>query len=192
MRLSVLLLGAPATKAVNFKNLKRGTIIGVSMNVIAPTGQYFSDKLINLGTNRWSFRPELALSQPLGKHFQIDVYTGLWLFPNNNQYYTGKNKRSQDPMGTIQGHFSYNIKMNMWVALNATFYTGGQSSINDNTKDDRQSNSRIGATFLFPVSKKSAIKIAASTGAIVRFGADFNTVSIGWQTNWIGKRQFRK
>ena len=191
IRASVLLLGAPATTRANFAKVKHKTNLGVSLNVVVPTGQYFPDKLINLGTNRWAFRPELALSQPMGRHWVIDLYTGLWLFTNNNNFYTGKILRTQDPMGTIQGHLSYNFKTNMWVAFDATFYYGGQSTINEVIKDDRQSNSRIGATFVFPVLKRNTIKIAASTGAIVRVGADFNTVSIGWQRAWFGKQKSR-
>jgi hypothetical protein len=187
MRASVLLLGAPATTLANFAKVKRKTILGVSLNVVLPTGQYFSDKLINLGANRWSFRPEIALSQPIGTHWVMDLYTGLWLFTQNKKYYDGSNLRTQDPMGTIQGHLSYNINPKMWVAVDATFYVGGQSAVNGVNKNDRQSNSRIGATFLFPVLKRNSLKIAASTGAIVRSGADFNTVSIGWQRSWIRK-----
>ena len=192
LRLSVLLLGAPATTREHFANVKHKTILAMSLNVVAPTGQYFSDKLINLGTNRWSFRPELALSHPMGKHWLMDIYTGLWLFTNNNHFYTGDAVRSQAPMGTIQAHLSYSIKLKMWVALDATFYTGGQSSVNDVGKDDRQSNSRIGATLVMNMWKKNSFKFAVSRGAIVRFGANFTTVSIGWQRSWFGKPKSRK
>lgn len=187
MRLSVLVLGAPATTAANFAKVKQKTILGVSITLAAPTGQYFPEKLINLGTHRWAFKPELALSHPMGRRWLIDVYTGIWLFTQNNRFYTGKSIRAQQPMGSFQGHLSYTIRPKMWLALDATYYTGGKSSINDVYKDDRQNNSRIGATFVFPVLKRSSIKLAASTGAIVRSGADFNTYSIGWQTTWVDK-----
>jgi hypothetical protein len=191
MRLSVLLLGAPATTAANFAKAKHKTILAVSLTVVTPTGQYYPEKLINLGTHRWAFKPELALSHPMGRRWLIDVYTGLWLFTQNNQFYTGNSIRTQQPMGSFQGHLSYSIRPRMWLALDATYYTGGKSSVNDIYKDDRQNNSRIGATFLFPVFKRSSIKLAASTGAIVRAGADFNTYSIGWQTTWVDKPKAR-
>lgn len=189
MRVSVLLLGAPATPIQKFAQVKHKTILGMSVTVTAPTGQYFSDKLINLGTNRWAFKPELALSHPMGKRWLIDVYTGLWLFTANNQFYTGKSLRTQQPMGAFQAHLSYNFTPKMWLAFDATYYTGGESSINNVIKDDRQNNSRIGATFVFPVFKRSFLKLAASTGAIIRAGADFNTFSIGWQTTWMDKKK---
>ncbi len=192
MRLSVLLLGAPATTAANFAKAKHKTILGLSLTVTAPTGQYYPDQLLNLGTNRWAFKPELALSHPMGKRWLIDLYTGLWMFTNNNKFYTGKSIRTQDPLGSFQGHLSFTFRPKMWLALDATYYTGGNSFINDVAKDDRQNNSRIGATFVFPVLKHSSIKLAASTGAIVRFGADFNTFSIGWQTVFIDKPKSKK
>jgi hypothetical protein len=191
MRLSVLLLGAPATPIEKFAQKKQKTILGLSLTITAPTGQYFSDKLINLGTNRWSYKPELALSHPIGKHWLIDVYTGLWLFTQNDRFYTGKSIRTQEPMGSFQGHLSYTIKPKMWLAVDATYYSGGNSSINGIDKDDRQNNSRIGVTFVFPVMKRGSLRLAASTGAIIRSGADFNTFSIGWQTTWIEKNKTR-
>jgi Putative MetA-pathway of phenol degradation len=188
MRISVLLLGAPATPIEKFAQVKHKTILGTSLSLIAPTGQYFSDKLINLGAHRWSFKPELALSHPMGKFWLIDVYAGIWFFTNNKQFYTGNAIRTQDPMGSFQVHLSYNLKPKMWFALDATYYAGGQSSIDNILKDDRHDNTRIGATFVFPLLKHSTIKLAASTGAVVRVGEDFNTFSIGWQTLWIKKK----
>ncbi len=51
--------------------------------------------------------------------------------------------------------------------------------------DNRQSNSRIGLTAAIPTSKSSTLKIAFSTGAVVRIGQDFDTFSIGWSKTWI-------
>ena len=180
-RLSVLLLGAPAATIKQFSKSSPQSVIGASITVIAPTGNYFTDKLINLGTNRWSFKPEIGLSYMVDKQWLIDLYAGVWFFTNNNSFYPGTSLRSQEPLIALQTHISYNFNPLMWAAINITYYTGGQSSVNDIYKDDRQNNSRVGATFNFPVSKKSAIKIAYSTGAIIRFGANFSTISIAWQ-----------
>lgn len=187
MRVSILLKGAPAASIQEIAQAERRTIIGASLNVIAPTGQFMSDKLINLGANRWSVRPELALSQPIGSKWLVDVYAGLWLFTNNTSFFPGDAKRSQTPMGTFQGHLSYTIKPRLWVAFNSTFYTGGTSTVNGLEHDDRQSNARVGGTLVLPVGKRHSLKLAASTGAIVRIGANFTTCAIGWQTIWLGK-----
>ena len=187
LRFSWLLLGAPAASLGEIAKAPRKTILGTSLSVVVPTGQYSPEKLINLGTSRWAFKPELAISQPVAKRWLIDFYYGLWLFTKNDAYYPGSSVRKQDPLSSFQGHISYNIQPLMWVALDMTYYTGGNSTIDGVEMDDRQSNSRIGATMVFPVRKRHSIKLAFSKGAIIRSGADFTTISAGWQTTFIGK-----
>lgn len=180
-RISTLLFGAPAVTREEFAKSSPQTVLGASITMIVPTGQYMTDKLINLGTNRWSFKPELGLSYVISERWFLDLYAGVWFFTNNSSYYPGTSVRSQEPLLAFQTHLSYNINPLMWAAINFTYYTGGQTSVNDYYKDDRQNNSRLGASFNFPLSKVSAIKIAYSTGAIIRFGGNFSTISIAWQ-----------
>jgi hypothetical protein len=186
-RFSWLLAGAPAATMGEIVKAPRKTILGTSLSVVTPTGQYFPEKLINLGTSRWAFKPELALSQPLGKRWLVDFYTGIWLFTKNDSFYPGSSVRTQDPLGAFQGHISYNIQPLMWVAFDLTYYTGGQSTVDGVEMDDRQSNSRVGATIVLPVGKRHSVKFAYSTGAIIRSGADFTSISAGWQTTFLGK-----
>lgn len=190
MRLTVLVKGGPSSGLAEVMKAPRRTLIGVSMNLIAPTGQFFSDRLINLGTNRWSFRPELAISKPLGKRWLMDIYSGCWFFTANNTFFPGTSLRTQEPMGAFQTHLSYNITPRFWVAINWTYYVGGTSSLDGTYNDDRVNNTRIGLTAVMPVGKANSIKLAMSTGAIVRVGQDFTTFSFGWQRSWIGKSKF--
>jgi hypothetical protein len=187
MRVSLLLWGAPAATVGEIARASRRTIIGMSFNVVVPTGQYFPDKVINLGTSRWAFKPELAVSYPAGRHWLMDVYAGAWFFTENDTYYPGTSVRTQKPLSAVQGHLSYNIRPLMWAALDATFYTGGQSTVNGVQNNDRVSNSRVGATIVFPVGQRNAFKIAASTGAVVRSGANFDVLSIAWQRVWLSR-----
>jgi hypothetical protein len=187
LRFTVLLHGGHAVGVQEFMKSPKKTLVGLSMSMGVPTGEFFSDKLINIGTHRWSFKPELALSQPLGKRWLIDAYAGVWFFTTNYSFYPGTSKRSQEAMGSFQAHISYNITPRFWVAFNATYYVGGKSAIDDTIKDDRQSNARIGLTAVMPVGKSNSIKLAASTGAVVRVGQDFTTLSFGWQHSWLGK-----
>jgi hypothetical protein len=187
MRWSVLFYGAPARNPGQAITEKNYTILGASINIIAPTGEFYSDKLVNLGTNRWSFRPEFAISHKFGNRWILDLYTGVWLFTDNDEFFPGEAVRSQDPLGTIQGHLSYNINPLFWIAIDATWYAGGNSYVDGINNKNRQSNSRIGITSVIPIGKLNSIKIAASRGAIVRIGQDFQTISIGWQKTWLGK-----
>lgn len=181
LRLSVLLIGARPVTIEEFVKKSPKFVLGTSLMVYAPTGQYFTDKLINIGTNRWSFKPEIGISYPVTEQWFIDLYAGVWFFTNNYSFYPGNSVRKQKPLGAIQTHISYNFTPVMWAAFDLTYYTGGQSSVNGIDDDDDQNNVRIGATFNFPLSKLDAIKIAYSTGAIIRFGADFSSISVAWQ-----------
>lgn len=184
MRLSVLLRGAPALSLAEFVKLQRRTIVGASLTAVAPSGQFYPKYLINLGTNRWAFKPELAVSKPIGERWLLDVYGGVWLFTKNSTFYPGSAVRTQEPMGSFQGHFSYNFNRQTWVALDATFYVGGQTTISGLPNEDRQANTRVGATFAFPVGRRHSVKLAVARGAIIRYGANFTTVSFGWQSAW--------
>jgi hypothetical protein len=192
LRFSWLLAGAPAASMGEIAKAPRKTIVGTSLSIITPTGQYFPEKLINLGTSRWSFKPELAISQPIGNRWLLDFYSGIWLFTKNDTFYPGSSERTQNPLGSFQGHISYNIQPMLWVAFDWTFYTGGRSSVDGVEMNDRQSNSRIGGTLVLPVGKRHSVKFAYSTGAIIRSGADFTSVSAGWQTTFLGKQVSKK
>jgi hypothetical protein len=185
MRFTMLLIGGPSGNLQDLKNSTKKTILGLGLHISAPTGEFFPDKLINLGVNRWAFRPELALSQPFGERWIIDLYSGVWLFTNNNSFFPGTAFRSQKPLGAFQSHLSYNIKPNLWVAIDGTYYVGGTSTVDGKVNDDRQDNTRIGITAVIPTGKFSSIKLTASTGAVVRVGQDFTTYSIGWQRSWL-------
>ena len=187
LRFSMLVIGGPASTVETILKAPRKPIVAVSLNAVLPTGQFFPDKLINLGANRYAFRPEVALSYPLGKRWLVDVYSGIWFFTDNTSFYPGNSTRSQNSLGAFQAHISYNLTPRHWIAINTTYYVGGESAINDVFNDDRQSNMRIGLTGVMPIGKRNSLKLSASTGAVVRIGQDFTTISLGWQTSWFGK-----
>jgi hypothetical protein len=183
LRLSLLVRGAPAASVVEIAKAPPRTILGVSLNVAAPAGEYFPDKLINLGTNRWAFRPELAVSQPIGR-WLLDAYAGVWFFTANPESYPGTVRKTQTPLGSFQAHLSYNFTRKAWAAFDVTYYVGGRTTVEGAAPTDLQNNVRTGGTLTLPVGQRHSIKIAASTGAIVRLGADFTTYSVAWQTAW--------
>jgi Putative MetA-pathway of phenol degradation len=188
LRLSVLVAGAPAMTPQQLAKSPRRPIVGTSLTVVAPTGQYYPQRFINLGTNRWAFKPEVALSHPLGDKWLVDVYAGLWLFGANGSFYPDSAVRSQTAIGALQTHISYSLSLKAWAAFDATWYAGGQVAVDDVPTGSRESNSRVGATLVFPVGNRHAIKVAGSTGAVIRSGADFTTFSVGWQAGWLNPR----
>lgn len=181
-RLAVNLLGGPALGPKEFAAYKQGRNLGVSLTVAPPAGQYTSDHLINFGTNRWAFKPEVGYSSIRGKWI-FEGAIGAWFFTTNPDAPGGVVRR-QDPIGSFQGHISYNITPRIWLALNANYFTGGRTSIDGVRKDDLQKNSRIGLTLSLPTGRGKSLKLAAHTGAFTSIGADFDIISLTYQVVW--------
>jgi hypothetical protein len=179
-KLSINLIGNPAMKLREYAKAPRKTIVGTSLTVTAPTGQYDSSKLINLGTNRWGFKPEVGVAVPKGR-WDIDAYLGVWLFTDNDDFFPGGRLRSQDNVVSLQAHASYTFRPRFWAAVDATWYQGGGASVDDGEPVGTMNNSRLGATVSFPMGRQQSLKFAYSSGVAVRTGTNFRTLSVGWQ-----------
>jgi hypothetical protein len=182
VRFSVNLMGAPALSLEQFKNYRQDTILGVSFSMTTPLGQYDSSRLVNIGTNRWAFKPEAGISKALGRWI-LEAISGLTLYSKNNNFWGGK-ILEQDPIYSLQGHLIYNFPSGIWAALNATYYTGGRTTLDGVKADDLQSNWRLGATLTLPINHNNSIKFYSSTGVQTRRGGDFDLVGIAWQYRW--------
>lgn len=184
LRFVVNLVGGPALSMKEFRTRKPEPTLGFSLVVVVPTGQYSNEKLINIGTNRWAFKPEFGLSFPVGR-WTLEGAAGVWLFLDNDHTYPGENVRSQDPLYTFQAHVGYTVRPGLWVAADATYYAGGRTYTNDVPGDTRQSNSRAGITASVPLGKGHTIKVSGSRGVDSRIGSRFNTVGLAWQYLWL-------
>ena len=103
---------------------------------MAPTGQYYSSHLINPGSNRWGFKPELGFSQRWG-NWVLDAYGGVWFFTANNNYLTGsefssrQNRLTEAPVGAIEMHLSYDVKPRLWASVDGNYWYGGETTVNN-------------------------------------------------------------
>jgi hypothetical protein len=183
-RFSVNLLGNPAVSPSEFaRERKDRVLLAASLGLSAPTGQYDETKLINLGTNRWAFKPEIGVAVPW-KKFDFDVYAGVVFFTRNPSFYPGGLSRQQDPLATVQTHVSYTFRPGLWLAADGTWYGGGAARVNDGPATGRQDNTRVGGTLSVPLGRSHSVKFAYSRGASVRVGQDFETFSAAWQVRW--------
>jgi hypothetical protein len=180
VKLSVNLTGNPAMGLREYVKTPKKVIVGSSLTVAAPASQYDGTRLINLGTNRWGFKPEVGVAVPKGR-WDFDVYVGVWLFTDNGDFFPGARTRSQDRVVALQSHVSYTIRPRLWAAVDATWYQGGGASVDAGEPVGAMNNSRLGATLSIPMGRQQSFKVAYSSGVAVRTGANFRTVSVGWQ-----------
>jgi len=155
-QLTVNILGGPALTPKESAALRPDTVVGLSLVVAAPSGQYDPAKLINIGSNRWSVKPQLGVSKTLGPWY-LELYGGVWFFTDNTDFYGGA-VREQDPIGAFQAHLGYTFRPRLWLAGDATFYTGGRTTLSGTAKADVQSNSRVGLTLTCPLGVGAALR----------------------------------
>ena len=183
VKVGLNLYGAPSMTPTEFASYQQRGIVGVSLLVAMPLGQYDSSKLINLGTNRWSFKPELGLSRTSGS-WVVEMMAGVWLFTDNTDFVGGRT-RQQDAIVAMQFHLTYKFNQAMWLAADANFYRGGRTTIGGNQNLDFQRNSRVGATFSKGLTRRQSIRVAVSDGAFTTIGAAFFSVAVGYNFAWL-------
>jgi hypothetical protein len=183
-RLSVNLYGAPALSVEDFPSYEQDVIVGASFQFSAPLGQYDAERAVNIGSNRWAFKPEIGVSKAFGPLI-LELTPGVVFFTDNDDFLDGK-VREQDPIYAVQAHVIYRFGAALWAAVDGTYYGGGQTTVDGVEADDRQSNSRVGATLALSVSRHHSIKLYASKGASTRIGGDFTTGGIALQYRWGG------
>jgi hypothetical protein len=183
-RLSINLYGAPALDLKEFASYRQDLIVGASLRVSAPVGQYDDTRVVNVGLHRWSFKPEIGLSKAIGP-WTLEATLAATFFTDNTDFYDG-GTRSQDPLYSIQGHAIYAFRSGIWASFDTTYFAGGRTTLNGVLSDDLQRNWRLGGTLAYPVDRNNSVKLYASSGVSARTGNDFDLVGIAWQYRWGG------
>jgi hypothetical protein len=189
VRFSVNLLGGPAMPATQFGKWKQKTLLGASVRVIPPTGQYSPLQLINWGINRWAFKPEFGYSRRWG-NWVLDGYGGVWLYTRNAAEFNIPRPapQTEEPIGSFEGHLSRDFGRGTWVSLDGNFWWGGVTTLNGiRNPATLQTSSRLGGTAGLRVSKHQSLKVNYSGGTYVRFGGNYHNVSLAWQYSWVGR-----
>lgn len=183
LRFSMLLYGGPALSLEEFRDYKPDLIIGSSLEVTLPLGRYQSDRLLNVGTNRWSFKPEVGVSKTLGS-LTVELATGIRFYTDNNNFLSGRTLEV-NPLYSVQGHIIYSITPGIWLGLNALYYTGGRGTI-DGDKGKKLEDARLGLTLALPINRYNSVKLYASSDVYTKTGTESDVFGIAWQLRWGG------
>ena len=184
-RMTVNLIGAPPLARREFASYRQDWVFGASLQIGLPVGDYDPARLVNIGANRVSSKLEVGVSKNLAR-WLLEVSLGETFYEDNTNFFAAR-VREQEPISSLQGHAVYRFASGIWLALDATRYHGGRTSIGGVSNQDRQSNVRLGVTASLPINAKQSVKVAASTGVSTRTGTDFDTVAAVWQYAWGGR-----
>jgi hypothetical protein len=182
LKFGINLLGSPAIAPKDFVRYQQSSILGFSFVLSAPTGQYYNDKLINLGTNRWGFKPEIGFSQRY-KRFYFETFAGIWFFTVNKEYFKG-NTLKQDPIFSIQGHLNYLFPSDVMVSVHGAYVHGGQTSLNSFVRDDWMNDSYIGTTAVVPVARGHIVRAQVRSSLNTKNSGSNYSLSVGYQYIW--------
>jgi hypothetical protein len=184
VRLSYNIKGAPSMNVNEFRALRDAphTIVGTSLIIQAPSGEYEADKVINVGTNRWAVKPAIGVIWPMRPMWLLEFELGAWFFGDNKDF-LGET-REQDPILSTEFHLVRRIRQGLWASLDANFYFGGRTIIAGEEQANLQRNSRIGATVVYPLARGHAIRGSYSTGVVAETGGDFEMLTLSYLYIW--------
>jgi hypothetical protein len=140
IRFGINLFGSPALDKKDFRKYQQKMVIGASIVISIPTGLYYKDKRVNLGSNRWALKPEVGISKRF-KRFYAEAYTGIWFYTENNEYLISKTLKQQAVV-SLQGHVSYYFKNQMWIGINGNWFNGGETLVDNTPAGDLKDNYR--------------------------------------------------
>lgn len=182
VRMTVNLVGAPAMTPQAFRAYQQDLVIGASLQVSLPLGQYDPARLLNLGSNRWAFHPEIGLSKAFGP-WVGELAAGAVFYTANHDFFGGHTRR-QDPIVTTRANLVYNFRGGPWISLDTTFYTGGETTLDGAHERNLQRNWRVGSTLAIPLDRRFSFKVNASRGVSARTGNNFDLFGAALQYRW--------
>ncbi|MGB5403888.1 MAG: transporter [Robiginitalea sp.] len=183
LRSSVLLAGPPAGNALELQQYKLEnptyTTFGVSLAVTLPLGQYSEDKLLNLGGNRFVFRPQVGMIHYWGK-WSFELTSSVFLYTRNPDFFNDAD-RDQRPTFAIQSHLVKQLRGGAWLSLSAGYGLGGESVINRQPNGDFRSNLLMSASYSFLIAKRQGLKLTyIRSEALQDIGSDTHNFILAW------------
>jgi hypothetical protein len=185
VRVMVNFFGAPALRPQEFASYRQDLVVGASLQLGVPIGEYDPARLVNIGANRWSAKAEVGVSKDLPK-WLLEVAFADTFYEDNDEFYGGR-VRSQEPIVSLQGHAVRKLSSGVWLAVDATWYSGGQTETGGVLNPNLQRNTRLGLTVSLPLNRRHSLKVSTSTGVATRTGTDFDTIAAAWQYAWGGR-----
>ncbi len=177
---SINLKGAPSLEPDDFLTFRENPrrIVAASIKVVAPTGQYDEDRVINIGTNRWAARVRLGLVEPIAPKWILEMSVGTWFFQDNDEFVG--TTREQEPITALDVSLIRRIRPGFWASLDATYYIGGRTTVDDTINADFQRNFRAGISLVYPLNPRHAVKLAYSNGLSTESGGDYQSVALSY------------
>jgi len=183
LRLSTLLVGAPALEGAEFVEYRKQndvrTSVGAALELRFPLGDYQEDKLLNLGQNRYAIAPQLGVLHTRGE-WSFELTGSMYFFTDNDEFFNGR-EREQDPMYLVQTHAVRTFGQAWWLSLGLAYNWAGESTIDGVPKDDERSTLLYGPAIGFQIADSLSMRLAyVRTDTLTDTGSDTDTLAVAW------------
>ena len=184
-QIGMLLMGGQALSISQFENYKPASSLGLSLAVTAPTGLYDTTKILNLGSNRWSFKPELAFSFPFGpdQKWEFDGYGNASFYTDNTSYH-GKQILRQEPLPGLEGHLSYSLNDKAWLSLDTRYSFRATTYVDGVSQNNSQENFILGSELNISLSSQNSLTFVFAKALIHQNGPRTTGFSIKYDYTW--------
>jgi len=188
--MTMLLKGGPALDATEVDTYQASTTVGVTFTVTAPTGSYDPSALLNLGSNRWSFKPEIGLAHPFGTdgRWEFDAYANAYFYTNNLSFHGGE-VLEQEPLPGIEGHISYSFLDSVWASLDTRYSFRGATVVDGINQNNAQRNFILGSELNVIFNAHHSMVLEIAKALVHRNGPALIGFSVKYDFTWENHRK---
>ena len=150
-----------------------------ALSVTLPLGEYHKEKILNLGQNRFVFRPQVGMVHTRGP-WSFELTGSVFLYTANDSFRTDRT-REQDPVYALQSHVVYASPKRWWVSVGSAYGSGGESRIDGISSDDTGRDWLYGVSTGLALSRQFSVKIGY-VGSRTRddIGADLDNLTLAF------------
>lgn len=186
IRLALNLTGSPAQSVSEFRPQPSNSIIGGALELTVPIGEYYADRLVNLGSNRWVLRPQLGIVHTRGA-WTYEATASGWFYGDNDDYQAPGRKLEQDPLYAFQLHLIRTFRPGLWASVSAAYGTGARAIVEGVRNPNEQSNVLWAASVGLPIDKRQGVKLALQVGRKTGdIGVDYERFIVAYSLMWGG------
>lgn len=154
-------------------NPDKRNYLGVTGVVFAPTGAYRSDRVLNIGENRWKFALNVGWIGALSEKWTLDLSPELvWYGTNDN--YAGGARLEQKTSLAFTAYVRHHLSPTTQLFAGAQLNDGGETVLNGTAQRNEPDNPRLylGVTQF----------LSATSQVIARYGRD-TSIHSGFKTD---------
>jgi hypothetical protein len=184
-QMGVLIAGAPALSISQLDKYTPGTTFGASFSVTAPTGSYDENKILNLGSDRWSLKPELGVCHPFGSEqkWELDAYANVFFYTDNTSY-LGKQIFRQEPLPGFEGHLSYAFNHRLWTSIDARYSFRASTYVDGIDQNNPQQNFVLGSETNVSLNARHALVLVIAKALVHNNGPAILGFSLRYDYTW--------